>query len=48
MAEEAGGGAAGAQAQRDIRFDWIRDRVCSSIKGVTQDTFQKLVQGEAK
>jgi hypothetical protein len=41
-------GAGPAQAQKDIRYDWIQDRVCSSIKGVTQDSFQKLLQTEAK
>jgi len=45
MAEEA---AAPSQAQKDIRYDWISERVCSSIKGVTQDSFQKLLQSEAK
>lgn len=45
MAEEA---AAAQKAQKDIRYDWIQDRVCSSIKGTTQDSFLKLLQGEAK
>lgn len=46
MAEEAAS-AAGSTA-KDIRFDWIQDRVCSSLKGVTQEGFQKLLQGEAR
>jgi hypothetical protein len=45
MAED---GARPAAAQKDIRYDWIQERVCSSIKGVTQDSFQKLLQTEAK
>lgn len=46
MAEE--GAAVTAQAVKDIRYDWIQDRVCSSIKGATQEGFQKLLQTEAK
>lgn len=42
MAEE--GGATQAQSQRDTRYEWLEQRVCSSIKGVTQDSFQKLLQ----
>jgi hypothetical protein len=40
--------AAGQQGVRDTRYDWIQERVCSSLKGITQDGFQKLVQGEAR
>lgn len=46
MAED--GAASAAQAQKDIRYDWIQERVCSSIKGVSQEGFQKLLQTEAK
>lgn len=46
MAEDAA--SAPANAQADIRYDWIQERVCSSIKGATQDSFQKLLQTEAK
>lgn len=45
MAEEP---SAPTQTQNDIRYDWIQSRVCSSIKGVTQENFQKLLQTEAK
>jgi hypothetical protein len=45
MAEEGG---SAPQAQKDIRYDWLQERVCSSIKGVTQEAFQKLLQTESK
>lgn len=46
MAEE--GGSASVAAQKDVRYDWIQERVCSSIKGATQEAFQKLLQTESK
>jgi hypothetical protein len=47
MAEEAA--SASVNTQADIRYDWIQERVCSSIKGATQDSFEKLLlQAEAK
>jgi hypothetical protein len=36
-----------AQAGKDTRYDWIQERVCSSLK-VREEQFQKLLQGEAK
>lgn len=42
------GGTAVLAPARDIRFDWLQDRVCSSLKGVSQEGFQKLLQGEAR
>jgi hypothetical protein len=44
MAEEAGAAAAGS---RDIRFEWLQSRVCSSLK-VTEESFQKLLTSEFK
>jgi hypothetical protein len=40
--------SAPVNTQADIRYDWIQERVCSSIKEATQDSFQKLLQTEAK
>eukprot|EP00879_Flechtneria_rotunda_P005416 GHRR01005708.1.p1 GENE.GHRR01005708.1~~GHRR01005708.1.p1 ORF type:complete len:1495 (+),score=578.36 GHRR01005708.1:300-4784(+) len=37
----------GKQQQKDVRYDWIQERVCSSLK-VREDAFQKLLQGDAK
>jgi hypothetical protein len=34
-------------ASKDLRSDWIRDRVCSSLK-VRDEQVQKLFQGDAK
>ncbi|KAF6247881.1 dynein heavy chain, N-terminal region 1-domain-containing protein, partial [Scenedesmus sp. NREL 46B-D3] len=36
-----------APAAKDTRYDWIQERVCSSLK-VREEQFQKLLQGEAK
>ncbi len=30
---------------KDLRFDWIQERVCSCLK-VKEDAFQKLLTGE--
>jgi hypothetical protein len=39
--------AAPAGAGKDIRFDWLQSRVCSSLK-VKEEAFQKLLQSEFK
>ena len=31
----------------DVRFNWISDRTCSSLK-VKEDSFQRLLASEAK
>eukprot|EP00878_Enallax_costatus_P021932 GHUV01023245.1.p1 GENE.GHUV01023245.1~~GHUV01023245.1.p1 ORF type:complete len:292 (+),score=95.38 GHUV01023245.1:1447-2322(+) len=40
-------GAKQPSQDKDARYDWIQERVCSSLK-VREDAFQKLLQGEAK
>ena len=46
MGDEADAAAKGP-AVKDVRADWIRDRVCSSLK-VWAEHFQTLCQGDAK
>jgi hypothetical protein len=46
MAEEVDASSKGADL-KDARADWIRDRVCSSLK-VRPEQFAKLSQGDAK
>eukprot|EP00882_Tetradesmus_deserticola_P023224 GHRQ01025269.1.p1 GENE.GHRQ01025269.1~~GHRQ01025269.1.p1 ORF type:complete len:124 (+),score=19.21 GHRQ01025269.1:380-751(+) len=36
-----------AQGAKDSRYDWLQERVCSSLK-IKEEQFQKLVQGEAR
>lgn len=36
-----------SQPAKDVRYDWIQERVCSSLK-VREEQFQKLLQGETK
>ena len=47
MAEAADEAAKGPPAARDARSDWIRGRVCSSLR-VRDEQVQKLFAGEAK
>ncbi|KAI8473051.1 MAG: flagellar outer dynein arm heavy chain beta [Monoraphidium minutum] len=46
MADDADAGPKGS-AVKDMRADWIRDRVCSSLK-LKAEQFLKLAQGDAK
>lgn len=44
MAEDGEGRGTGA---KDIRFDYVQDRVCSALK-VRDDQFQRLLLGETR
>jgi hypothetical protein len=46
MADDSDAPAKGT-GPKDVRADWIRDRVCSSLK-VRDEQVQKLFLGEAK
>ena len=39
--------AAKPVASADVRFNWISDRTCSSLK-IKEDVFQKLLASESK
>ena len=44
---EAGGAEAAEEQARDERIDWIRERVCSSLR-VREEAFAKLLAGDGR
>lgn len=47
MADEGGGAGGMAGGAKDIRYDYLQERVCSTLK-VSDTAFQKLIGGESK
>ncbi len=47
MADEGGQSSAAGGANRDIRWDYLQERVVSTLK-VQETAFQKLINGDQR